>query len=449
MKPRHQVIAGIAALLSGLAYLVLAYVIPRADFLPLTLLFGVALAGYAVLLRSGISWKRGLMLALLLRLLWLPATPALSDDFYRFRWDGLLVANGINPFQFRPVQLTNGLLVKSVKYELRSSLTHLFPKLNSPAYYSVYPPVCQFIFGLAVRLFPDSETGFVVVLRLFILAAECGSAWLLLQLLDSLGKPRELALRYLLHPLGIAELTGNLHFEALVIFFVLLAVWLLSRQNIYQSALALALGVATKLLPVLLLPLLFRQLGWKRFIIYSAVFIFALALLFLPFISTELISNISSSLRLYFHSFEFNASLYYLLRAAGFQLSGYNEIAIIGPGLALVSALPVLMVAWRQRLALENLASSLLLILSIYYLCATTVHPWYLTPLIAVSIFTRFRYPLVWGGMAILSYAAYRDASYTENLGLVSLEYAVTLAWLAYELFFTRSSKVSLPAPRP
>ncbi|MDO7875899.1 glycosyltransferase 87 family protein [Hymenobacter sp. ASUV-10] len=446
MKPRPQVITGSAAALSGLAYLVLAYVTPRADFLQLVLLFGVALVSYVVLLRSGISWQRGLGLALLLRLLWLPATPALSDDFYRFRWDGLLVANGINPFQFRPTEIAPAVALKP---GLQPTLAHLFPRLNSPDYYSVYPPVCQFIFGAAAKLFPASEIGFIIALRLILLAAECASAWLLLQLLELLKQPRKLALYYLLHPLVIIELVGNLHFEVLVIALVLLAAWLLARQKTHRSALALALAVATKLLPVVVLPLLIKRLGWRQFIIYLGAFSASLVLLFLPFASTELIGNISNSLRLYFHRFEFNASLYYLLRAVGFRLSGYNEIAIIGPGLALVSALTVLTAVWLQRRSLAGLAVSLLLILSVYYLCATTVHPWYITPLIAVSVFTRFRYPLVWGGMAILSYAAYRDAVYTENLGLVSLEYAVTLAWLGYELFSTRLANASLPAPRP
>lgn len=449
MNSRYQFVAGAAVLLSGLTYLALAYYTPRANFPQLALLFGVALAGYVVLLRSGLSWQRGLVLALLLRLLWLPATPALSDDFYRFRWDGTLVINGINPFHFRPAELTSGLPVKSAKAEIHSLLSELFPRLNSPNYYSVYPPVCQFIFALAAKLFPNSETGFVIVLRLFILAAECSSAWLLLWLLELSKKPRELVLCYLLHPLVIVELTGNLHFEALVIFFVLLMFWLLTQQKTYQSALALALGVATKLLPLLVLPLLVKRFGWQRFIIYFFIFTLALALLFSPFISAELISNISRSLQLYFYRFEFNASLYYLLRAIGYQLSGYNEIAIIGPGLALVSALTLLIIAWRQRISSEGIAASLLLILTVYYLCATTVHPWYLTSLIAVSVFTRFRYPMVWGGLAILSYSAYRDASYTENLWLVGLEYTITIGYLGYELFFARPSKVSLPAPRP
>jgi hypothetical protein len=43
--------------------------------------------------------------ALLFRLLLLFAVPALSDDFYRFLWDGRLSLEGINPFLYTPRQL--------------------------------------------------------------------------------------------------------------------------------------------------------------------------------------------------------------------------------------------------------------------------------------------------------------------------------------------------------
>lgn len=448
MKSRPFLLVAAVALLSGFAYLSLAYTTPRTDFSRLALLAGAALSGYIILLNSNLTWQRGLILALLLRLLWLPATPALSDDFHRFRWDGLLVAQGNNPFQFRPVELISS-PSQLISPELYKTLAQVAPRLNSPNYYSVYPPVCQFIFGLAAWLFPDSGTGFIIVLRVCILAAECGSAWLLLCLLDILKLPRRLALSYLLHPLVIIELTGNLHFEALVIFFGLLTCWLLAQCRRQLSALTLALATATKLLPVLLLPLLIKRLGWPRFGIYFTVFILSVSLLFLPFASPALLSNISRSLELYFHRFEFNASLYYLLRAVGYQLSGYNEIAIIGPGLALVAALTVVIASWGQGRSLVSLPAGLLLILSVYYLCATTVHPWYLTPLIATSVFTRFRYPLVWGGLAILSYAAYQSSAYTENLWLVGVEYGLTLSWLAYELLNTRPIASSSPSPRP
>lgn len=435
-----------ALLLSGAAYAGLAYATSRAQFGQLVGLLAVALLAYAWLLRSHLPWRWGLAAALGFRLLWLPALPALSDDVYRFHWDGLLVANGVNPFQFRPDEIIADGARASIRNEAQRTrvlprLQQLYRQLNSPHYYSVYPPVCQFIFGAAACWFPDSDRGFAVALRVVLLAAEVGSAALLLALLAASGAPLARAARYLLHPLVIVELTGNLHFEGLVLFFLLLACWLLSRQRGAASALALALGIATKLLPVLALPPLLRRLGGRRFATYLAGVVSTLAVLFSPFLSLELLTNVGRSLALYFRSFEFNASIYYVLRAAGYWLTTYNEIALIGPALALASGLLGLGLAWRERRpTLASLPQTLLLMLTAYYALATTVHPWYLTLLIGLSVLSRFRYPAVWGGLAVLSYAAYRTSAYTENLWLVGVEYVVTAAVLSWELLRQRET---------
>ena len=430
----------LALLLSGGAYAGLAYATPRADFGQLAGLFGVALLAYAWLLRSRLPMRWALGTALLFRLLWLPAAPAFSDDVHRFRWDGLLVANGVSPFRFRPDEIIadgarTAIPAEGPRNIVLPKLQQLYRLINSPHYYSVYPPVCQAIFGAAARLFPNSATGFAVGLRLVILAAEAGTAWLLLALLPALGAPPERAMRYLLHPLVIVELTGNLHFEGIALCFLLLALWLLSRQRWAVSAVAMGLGVATKLLPLLALPLLVRRLGWRRFASYTALSLGTVGLLFGPFVSAELLGNISQSLRLYFRNFEFNASIYYLLRPVGYWLTTYNQITVLGPLLALGSGLAGLTLAWReQRPRLATLPHMLLLVLTTYYILATTVHPWYLTLLIGLSALSRFRYPLVWGGLAMLSYSAYRTSAYTENLWLVGAEYAGTLLVMVWEL---------------
>jgi alpha-1,6-mannosyltransferase len=126
----------------------------------------------------------------------------------------------------------------------------------------VYPPVSQAVFGLGSGLFPGSARGFVVVVRLVLLAAEAATALLLLALLRHFGQPPQRAFLYLLNPLVIVELTGNLHFEALAICFLLAAAWALTRGRAALSAGLLALSAATKLLPLLLLPLLLRRLAW-------------------------------------------------------------------------------------------------------------------------------------------------------------------------------------------
>jgi len=208
-----------------------------------------------------------------------------------------------------------------------------------------------------------------------------------------------------------------------------------TRTSWAVSAGALGLGVAAKLLPLLALPLLVRRLGLRRFVAYATLSIGTFSLLFGPFLSVELLVNISRSLRLYFRSFEFNASIYYLLRPVGYWLTTYNQIAIIGPLLAFCSGLVGLGLAWRERRPrLAALPQTLLLVLTAYYALATTVHPWYLTLLIGLSALSRFRFPLVWGGLAVLSYAAYRSSTYTENLWLVGVEYAGTFAVLIWEL---------------
>ncbi|MBC6607834.1 DUF2029 domain-containing protein [Hymenobacter sp. BT188] len=432
--PRLSTRQLIALLLSAAAYAGVAYATPRANFGQLLGLMAVAFAAYIWLVRSQLPLRVALVAGLLFRLLWLPATPALSDDYHRFRWDGLLVAGGQNPYLHRPTDLLAP-PAPIGNAQLQQQLTDLYPKLNSPHYFSVYPPVCQAVFGVAAWLFPHSERGFIFLLRAVLIGAECSTALLLMSLLRAFGEPKHRALWYVLNPLVIVELTGNLHFEALLICGLLAAWWALARGRWVWSAGALGLAVATKLLPLLVLPFLIRRLGWGAFLRYAAVLSLVVGGFFAPFMSLDLFSNFGRSLDLYFHTFEFNASFYYLLRAAGYWLVGYNLIATIGTGLALTAGLLLLLLAWReQQPTVASLGQTLLLALTLYYLLATIVHPWYLTPLITLACFTPYRYSIVWSGMVLLSYAAYQTPVYSENLLLVSMEYGLVIGILVWEV---------------
>ncbi|TGE20148.1 hypothetical protein [Hymenobacter elongatus] len=440
MKPRPSAAQLTAILVSLGAYGLLAYATPRQHFGALICLYSLAFGGYFWLLWRPLPLRYGLALALAGRLLWLPALPALSDDYFRFRWDGTLVAAGHNPYLHRPDELVAAQPRANADTVPLGSLSaaatgQLYARLNSPHYYSVYPPVCQALFGVASALASGSERGFVLVLRLLLLAAEAATAALLLALLRRFGLPAQRALWYILNPLVIIELTGNLHFEAVVICGILAAFWGLAHHYRALSAGALAGAVATKFLPLLLLPLLIRRLGWRRFLHYGAVLALVLAALFAPFLSAALLHNLGASLELYFHTFEFNASLYYLLRAGGYWLTGYNQIARLGTALAAATAVYALAVAAvENRPTLATLPRALLFTLTGYFAFATTVHPWYLTTLVALSVFTRYRYVLVWSALIPLSYATYQTAAYTENLWLTGLEYGLVAAVLLWEL---------------
>jgi hypothetical protein len=165
--------------------------------------------------------------------------------------------------------------------------------------------------------------------------------------------------------------------------------------------------------------------------------------LFAPFISQDLIRNFGSSVNLYFQKFEFNASVYYLIREAGFWLKGYNVIGTAGPFLSLFSLLVMLLLAFQParfrslvKPAYQEAAlfTWLLFTLSIYYFSATTVHPWYLTTLVAISVLTPYRFPLVWSALVPLTYFAYRTSEYQESGWLVALEYGFVFGWMIYEI---------------
>lgn len=434
------------------AYVGLLYFTRRTNFVQLILLFTLLFSAYVPFTQK--TWaeshfQAAIGAAFVFRLALLFAWPNLSDDYFRFVWDGRLLVHGINPYLVLPADL-----IQSPQAAGAGLTEDLYRQLNSPHYYTVYPPVSQALFAVAAGLFPHSLLGSVVVMRLFILMAEAGTIYLLIRLTRRLQLPKSAVLLYALNPLVIVELTGNLHFEAVMVVFCLAALYGLGGNRIKKparwlaSALSLALSVATKLLPLMFLPLLWQRLGFWRGLRYCAVVGGLLLGLFAPFVSQDLIGNFGSSVNLYFQKFEFNASIYYLIREAGFWLKGYNIIGTAGPFLSLLSLLAMLLLAFQPgrfqslvKPAYQQAAlfTWLLFTLSLYYFSATTVHPWYLTTLVAVSVLTPYRFPLVWSALIPLTYWAYRTAEYRENAWLVALEYALVFGWMMYELRDNRS----------
>ncbi|MEO0903032.1 MAG: mannosyltransferase, partial [Bacteroidota bacterium] len=71
---------------------------------------------------------------------------------------------------------------------------------------------------------------------------------------------------------------------------------------------------------------------------------------------------------------------------------------------------------------------------------SSTVHPWYVIFLLTLTIFTEYKFPILWTLVVILSYWAYSNPDFTENLGLLTIEYLAVFALFIYELY-TKSIK--------
>lgn len=446
---RLKPLLGAAALSLGVLYL--GFGVDRRDFWSLFLAFTLAFGGYLLLLHrpsvARLPWLIGLGIVLRVALVF--AFPRLSDDVYRFIWDGSLVAGGHNPFAHLPAHYL------LPEHGVAGLTPELFALLNSPEYYTIYPPVAQGVFTLAAWLSPGSWYGAAVVMKLFLLACELGTLWVLWRLLRGGAKTQVLAsvppggergksdetpwaptnlLFYWLNPLILIEILGNVHFEGAMVFFLLLAYYLLRQHRWLAAAASMAASVASKLLPLLLLPYLIRRLWARPFWLFSVAFGGACLLFFAPLLLTGFPVGFGDSLGLYFRKFEFNASLYYLARAYGYYEIGWNQIARFGPLLAKAAAGGILLLALLDRRRDWNsLPAGWLMAFVLYLLCATTVHPWYLSVPIALCCLTQWRFPLLWSFLIMLTYTNYVTDPYAENLWLVGVEYGAVAVFAGIE----------------
>lgn len=274
------------------------------------------------------------------------------------------------------------------------------------------------------------------------MAAEIGSLWIIKKLLLKFELPKKNILLYALNPLVIIELTGNLHHEALMIFFLLGCVYCMAYNRYTLGAISLGIAISVKLIPLIFLPLFFFRMDWRQAIKFYAVCVLMCVITFLPLLNSEFINGITTGVGYYFHTFEFNASIYYLIRELGFIFYGFNIIAMSGWKLGVASGLLIVIYSFycSQSKSPKTFAQwpvivpkVFMFILFIYLLFLTTLHPWYITTLVAFTIFTRYRFSVLWTFMIFLTYAGYSVSGFEENLWITFAEYLVVVGCIVYE----------------
>lgn len=421
-------------------YLAFAYDLERTDFFKLLTLYGgLFYLSWKFFQMHRYNLKILLAAAIIFRLLFLLAIPNLSQDFYRFIWDGRLLLEGINPYLKTPLEIMSGDEPFSGALELYNGMGSL--SAGNP---TSYPPLKQFIFALAAFLGGSSIPGSILWLRILIIAADIGIFYFGRKLLKNLSLPESNIFLYLLNPLIIIELTGNLHFEGVTLVLLLAALCLLQRQKWLFSALLFSCSIAIKLIPLIFLPLLFKRLGWKKALGFYVVTGILLLLFFLPFVSGAFAENFFASINLWFQKFEFNASIYYIIRWIGYEVEGHNIIGYAGPALAGVVFVSVLVLSPLKRNSeMRGLFTSMMFAGVIYLFLATTVHPWYLATPLLLSIFTRYRFVQVWSLVVVVSYFTYSQPDYRENLWLIGLEYVVVFGLFIWEILSQRPQRSS------
>ena len=433
-----------------LFYIVFAYDLDRSDFIKLITLFGALFfISYKII---QINQDRFWLLAgigIIFRLLFIAVLPNLSQDFYRFIWDGRLITQGISPYLFTPenyIEDTSNSFVTIVNQA--QELYNGMGSLNR-SHFSNYPAINQLCFAIASVFAGKSILGSVMVVRIILILADIGILCIGKKLLVKLHLNPNQIFWYFLNPFIVIELTGNLHFEGVMLFFLIASLYLLHQKKWFISAGLLGISVSVKLIPLLFLPLYYRWFstdlnkGFFKLAGFYFIVLGTVIFTFTPFLSAQFISNFSKTIFLWFQNFEFNASIYYIIRWMGFKIVGWNMIAIIGKILPLFVILFILLFTFlRKNKSTQQLITSMLFGVSIYFLFSTTIHPWYIATPLLLSVFTKYKFPIIWSLAVILSYNAFGVDGFSENLYLVALEYLTVIGFFIWELIKLRKETV-------
>lgn len=220
-------------------------------------LIGLMLAAWRAVAQGGdAAFRAMLVAAVLFRLVAAAAPPSLSDDVYRYVWDGRVQVAGHHPYKFAPND--------PMREELRDEA--IYPKINHPEIPTIYPPLAQALFAFlaAVKL---GVTGFKVALALL----DAGVVFALWRLLRALGLPRDRVVLYAWNPLAVIEVGASGHVEPLGMVLVILACAFIIEKKTIRAGAALGGAIQAKLLPLLLVPGFARRLKAPALIAMLAV----------------------------------------------------------------------------------------------------------------------------------------------------------------------------------
>tara|TARA_B110000444_G_scaffold104868_1_gene99112 strand:+ start:14952 stop:16316 length:1365 start_codon:yes stop_codon:yes gene_type:complete len=429
MGMKNSVLQLLLPLLILIGFYSIAFHLKRSETLPLLLTFSSLFLLLWLWFQNYRSLISIFILGALIRGLFLFYTPELSQDFYRFIWDGNIQILGINPYLYTPDHLIEiiGFPNDKMLYKGMGSL--------SSSNFSNYPPLSQYLFKIMGYLNRSDLFLPVLSLRIIYLIGEFFIFFTGIALLKKINLNPEYIGWYFLNPIIIIEGIGNLHSEAFMLCFTLAAVLFIARNKSILGGLFMSLAIAIKLLPLLIFPVFFRYLGIKKFFMFSFSILTFSLILWGPFLEAEMITNYQKTIGLWFTTFEFNGSVFNIIRTIGYEVKGYNIIRKLGEITPYITiGLVVIFTFLRSNRNLKSVFKSMLFLLSCYFFISTTVHPWYIINLIFLGILTGYAFPLLWSLTVFWSYSAYGPEFFKEQMIWQIPGYLLVYSCLIWEL---------------
>jgi len=410
---------------SGFAYEVSNDQTPTGSFLVLQSIAWLLLLFAVIQIRSSSRTSGPILIfvvgmALLIRLIAIFGEPIHENDFYRYLWDGEVSLSGVNPFKWAPVDAEKS----SVLAELQSRNALFHSRIGHPEVPTIYPPLAQGLFAFSAACFGWSVMAWKGILLCFDMAV----VFLLVSCLRRLGKTPMWVILYAWNPLVVKEIANSAHYDAVPIFFCVLALWvalgrLSSMKRAILVALVLAMGTLAKYFAILLLPVLLlfiargnrRRLAWNFPAMWAGSGIFALTMVlgFLPFLLWDNpgLGRLFSGLGIYLQHWQYSPGLFALVERI-LALWGWETTLL--PAKLLVASLLLLVVA---RIALSptrdspHLAEKCFAVMAALFVLSPTAFPWYFCWVLAFCpVKPRFSWLLL-GALLPLNYLDFHSAA--------------------------------------
>lgn len=406
----------------------------------------------------GMCWSPRviIMTAVAFRLLFLLRPPELSDDIYRYLWDGLSILRGNNPYEFAPSD------VKLFDAESAVLLSHV----NHPHLITIYPPTAQIFFAMGAFL------GGIPGIKAVLVAADIAVCAVIMHILSRLKMPPTRALLYAWHPLPVLEIAGSGHIDGAGIFFLMMALMLLMRRQNTQdlqffrnglvpavAGVAFSLAALVKLFPLVFFPALLFLAGRKGrwwFVLGAVIGATALSILFFPGIC-----NMFVTLDTYMRNWEFAGFAFQSLHEM--FPSGHTARQILAISFFVITATLYALLFHKNENPVEGDYATRLFpmafktvycIVLAFLLLTPTLHPWYALYLACLLPFVPGTAGLVMTWAVLLSYRVLINFTllgvWEETDAIPAMIWAATvgatiLGWLArkWKPDFFRRGKIA------
>jgi alpha-1,6-mannosyltransferase len=350
-------------------------------------------------------------LAVVFRLLLVFEEPAvLSNDMYRFIWDGRVQHNGFNPYRYPPADEA----LKTLRDE------RIYPHINRKDARTIYPAGAQLFFRAVYALVGDSVTGFKGAM----VACDISALAVVAALLKANGRDPNRLLIYAWNPLVVFEIAYSGHLEGITVLFMAGAFYLAARRRKMTGVVLLALSSAVKLYPALLLPALLNR---TERIKGPAIFAAAFGVLYLPYVDVggKLMGFLPTYLKNPYESFNLGLKSLILHIFPGLDYYLLSLVMIAG---LMVAALVVL---FKDKNPAKGLFYGYVLTGWLIILMPAALHPWYVILIIPFLSFFPNAAWLIFSCAVALSYVKYVTPQGIMPTWVLVCEYLPLTAMLA------------------